>query len=312
MKNVIKIICLYFTFTGAMNAQHFSYEPSFISNDMIWNPASTAERDYLEYGVFYRQQWSGFRDAPKTIMAHAEYPFLYNNMSIGGYFYGDKAGVIDYFKAGLNYAYKVKIGIKRHDQLSIGLSANISQFSLATNRIISNNPEDPTIFMLEGTSLKPDADLGILYISDSRVKRDRSYWYFGMSANSLVHGIDLFRQTDSSMGINASFHGNAMLGISQVIPPGRLNSHVWYSYTNNHSYRVGGSLGIEFQEAFSVGFLGASDGSAGIKLGTNINGDFMGDGFLKVEVSGLSNMSISSLGKNPTFEFYMAYSFRTE
>ena len=312
MKKSIVIFLFCFSIPMVLTAQHFSYEPSFISNDMIWNPGSTAERDYLEYGVFYRQQWTGFRDAPRTIMAHAEYPFLYNNMSVGGYFYGDRSGIVDYFKAGFNYAYKMKLGRRRHDQIAVGVGATISQFKLANSRIVSNGPEDPIIFNADFGGINPDLDLGFMYISDNRVKTDRSYWYFGLSGNSLINGTELFRNNDQSMAINGNLHANALVGISQVIPVGRFNGHAWYSFTTNHSYRVGGSLGIEFFEAFTIGVLGASDGSVGLKLGTNVYSPFMGDGFMKLAITGVSNMQVATLGRNPTFEVYLAYSFRTE
>lgn len=308
---IIYVAILFFSFSD-LSGQYFSYEPSFISNDMIWNPGSTAEREYLEYGVFYRQQWAGFRDAPRTFMAHVEYPFLYQNMSVGGYLYGDRAGLLDYFKAGLNYAYKVKLGIKRHDQMAIGIGVNVSQFKIDINRVRSNSPEDPNIMNMDFGGLQPDMDLGFMYISDNRVKRERSYWYVGMSTNSLLNGTELFRKNDRTMGLRGSLHANATVGVSQVIPVGRLNSYAWASYTTNESYRIGGSLGIEFLESFSVGVLGATDGSVGLQLGTNIYSGFMQDGYMKIALSGVSNMSVTTLGRNPTFEFYLSYAFRTQ
>jgi len=292
--------------------QTFSHEPSFIANDMIWNPASTAERDYLEYGAFYRQQWVGFDGAPKTLMAHVEYPFLYNDFSIGGYIYSDRSGVMDYFKAGANYAYKMKIGLKRFDQLSIGLSANISKFSLNAGRAAARDTGDPNILNFNGSALKPDFDIGVFYLSDSRVTRERSYYFVGLSANSVVNGVDLFRQENPQPGIDRDLHANAMLGINQYLNTGSILAYTWLSYTNNHSYRVGASADYVYSDALSFGLLGASDGSVGIKLGTSIYSGFMGDGRVKLAVAGYSNMSVNSLGSNPTMEVYVSYEFRTE
>jgi len=39
---------------------------------------------------------------------------------------------------------------------------------------------------------------------------------------------------------------------------------------------------------------------------------FMKDGYMKIALSGVSNMSVATLGRNPTFEFYMSYAFRTQ
>lgn len=292
-------------------AQHMSHEPSFLANDMIWNPGSTAERDYLEYSVFYRNQWTGFNNAPRTLMIHAEYPFLYNNFSVGGYLYNDQSGIVDFVKAGLNYAYKLKLGIRRSDQLSIGVSANISKFRLNRNRIISTNNNDPNLSVLTNSGLKPDVDFGIHYISDSRTNQDRSYFFVGLSANSLIQGLDFINAESGSLDFERTFGANAMIGINQYVNSGSIMAYSWLSYSENNSYRVGVNTSFLYDDTFSFGLLGATDGSIGLKLGTNINNDFLGDGFIKLEVAAYSNVKISSLVSNPTYEVYVAYSFRT-
>lgn len=295
-----------------ISAQHFSHQPSFLANDMIWNPGSTAERDYLEYGIFYRNQWTGFSNAPKTIMIHAEYPFLYNNFSIGGYLYNDQSGVVDFLKAGFNYAYKLKLGFKRFDQLSIGISTNISNFRLNSDRIISTNMNDPNFSSFTNTGLKPDVDFGLHYISDSRTNQDRSYFFIGLSANSLIQGLEIQSTENNPSDFRRIFGANAMLGINQYVPSGSILAYSWVSYSQNNFYRVGLNASYLYDETFSFGVLGATDGSIGLKLGANFNNEILGDGFIKIEIAGYSNMKISSLGSNPTYEVYVAYSFRTQ
>ena len=194
-----------------VQGQYLSHEPSFIANDMIWNPGSTAERDYLEYGVFYRQQWSGFTNAPRTLMIHGEYPFLYNNFSLGGYLYGERVGIMDFYKVGLNYAYKLPLGLSRSDQLSIGLSATFSKFQINRQAINARESGDQAIVNFGGDGLIPDVDLGVFYISDKRVQQERSYYFIGLSANGLIRGIGLLESETSQASIHRQLHSNVML-----------------------------------------------------------------------------------------------------
>lgn len=313
-RTILLISVIHMLFSGLSYAQQFAYEPSFMSNDMIWNPGSTAEKDYLEYGIFFRQQWAGFAGAPRTMMAHVEYPFEYQNISLGGYIYADQAGVINYFKTGISYAYKMKLGMSKRDRLSLGINVNASQFRLNRNDIRAVDIDDVNLNNFTNTSIRPDFDLGLFYISDHRLDRQyrkRSYYFVGLSANSIISGLQLFKQDPNSIDIYSDLHLNAMIGGKVPTYFGGFKARTWLSYTTNRTLRVGVSGDIFLEDGLSFGLLGATDGSVGIKCMTHVNLDFLKDGFLKLGMSAYDNFTISNLGSNPTFELYLAYAFRT-
>lgn len=293
--------------------QTLSHEPTFIYNDMIWNPGSTAERDFLEFGAFYRNQWSGFDGSPRTFMAHIEYPFQYQNASVGGYIYADRSGIIDYVKASFSYAYKIKLGFSRNDRLSLGIAASASQFQINTDQIRAVDIDDENLYNYDGGGIKPNMDFGLMYISNTKLSsryRQSGYYFIGLSANSLINGLDIYRNNDQTIGLNSNLHSNAIVGANIPLGYVELLAKSWFSYTNNNSYRVGVSGDLKF-DLLTIGVGGASDGSVGLKFGTELKSKWLSDGFLRMGIAAFGSVSKVTLNRNPTLEFYLSYAFKT-
>lgn len=130
-----------------------------VMDQIVYNPGVVGSNSYPEIKLHHRQQWVGYSGAPMTSLI--SYHNSINNRGtsgVGGYIYNDKHGI--YNRTALNLAYAHHIPTKSF-YVSLGLSANIMQFSLNGSAMDLYEANDPTIS--EGISdktIKPDFAFG--------------------------------------------------------------------------------------------------------------------------------------------------------
>jgi type IX secretion system PorP/SprF family membrane protein len=91
---------------------------NFLLNEYYFNPAISGSRDVHTANMSYRNQWTGFEDAPTTLMGN----FNGSIKNQGKHGYGvslvsDRMGLMQNTGVYLNYAYHIKLG----DKLKLGL-----------------------------------------------------------------------------------------------------------------------------------------------------------------------------------------------
>lgn len=140
-----KLYWIFLLFPLLSNAQQLPERSSFYSNSFIWNPAMTGLWDYWELGLTYRQEWLGFEDAPVTATLNVQYPFPKEHMSLGGFFMHDNINPIVMNSFGFTYAYRVDLGRRRTDLLTIGLMGTLNHFFVDGKEIVVNDQDDPLV-----------------------------------------------------------------------------------------------------------------------------------------------------------------------
>ncbi len=163
MKYLFLTVLLFILILPAQSQSNFYYSQYFQVAPTL-NPAFTGVDDFLDVKVNYRNQWTGFNDAPstnyigingtlkkETTQTYREYalrisnPEILDSLSnvqasftdklkhgIGGHIIYDRQGPFEQFSANLNYALHIPIAYQTH--LSIGLMG-----SLVNNRIDCNS-----------------------------------------------------------------------------------------------------------------------------------------------------------------------------
>ena len=90
MKNIIKIVVLFFCVTNAF-AQQVPLTSQYMFNNYLLNPAESGSVDYIKASISARAQWTGLEGSPKTQFFSMESK-LGEKMGIGGYVYKDETG----------------------------------------------------------------------------------------------------------------------------------------------------------------------------------------------------------------------------
>ncbi len=169
-------------------SKHYNYE-------QFVNPAITG-RDRSPFLNFsYKKYWVGTEDSPSQTslggsfrLGHFDFytPNMMlnkgkllskNRMGMGGFMMYDKDGPLANFYASLTYAYFVPLNYNSTTELSFGLSAQLSHYSVNYSLLEPNDPGDPELETLEKIPLIADGSFGVYFHTKQ--------FYAGGSVNEL-------------------------------------------------------------------------------------------------------------------------------
>jgi type IX secretion system PorP/SprF family membrane protein len=123
-----------------------------------------------------RQQWAGFKGAPKTTCLSAHGPVLNKNLGLGLTIVNDVMGPRDVTSVYANFAYLLKVA--QDTKLSFGLNAGYNRYQFNLNKIDWKQDEVPT--QLLQNQVKGELDFnGGLYL------KSRTF-FMGVSATHLT------------------------------------------------------------------------------------------------------------------------------
>lgn len=214
------LVFLFLAFTGM--AQQRAQYTQYILNNYVLNPAAGGVNEYWDLKAGYRNQWTGFEGAPKTVFVSGHGPIGYPHKrvrnghlkphhGIGGYVFHDNTGPLSMTGMYASYSYHLKVN--RNFTASMGAFVGMMQYRIDGNQLLFvQNPEDPFITKSTLNYYVPDATLGIwLYNKNT---------YFGVSVNQLFQQRLRFNNTN--------------------IDTGHLNYH--YFITGGHKFKVSDRL----------------------------------------------------------------------
>lgn len=152
------------------------YDPEYTHYWMMetsFNPAAAGNDDALTIIGAYSAQMTGFHNAPKTMYASADVPFivLRQRNGVGLLFQSDDIGLFSHKRFSLQYAYHFKKFIG--GRLSIGLQADLLSEEFDGTEADVEETNDPAIPTTKVTGSKVDMSAGIFY--------RRKSWYAGAS-----------------------------------------------------------------------------------------------------------------------------------
>ena len=212
-----------------LKAQQLPYFTQYVLNNFLLNPAVAGIDNYTDIKASHRIQWLGLQDAPVTTYLTVSAPTvrkLYDvdretptsvyprgrNPMLGGDAYqppdahsgigftvmNDATGPLNHFSANVAYAYHLKLTDETN--LSLGLSAGITQLSLDASKLNfggGDNSYDPAIGNVKDgilNRINPDLNAGLwLYsknyfvgLSALQILPDKLYFSSYSNQNQLV------------------------------------------------------------------------------------------------------------------------------
>jgi type IX secretion system PorP/SprF family membrane protein len=179
---------LLFSFLAAfVYSQQKASNTLFEWNRTDFNPAFTGLSITTDINIIMRQQWIGFRDAPKTqyVTSHA---YLPDGIGVGGVLYNNVAGPTR--QSGIKAAFAKQVSLTRDVKLSMGLSLDVFQNIYDQTRLNTGLPFDPAVTSSPvEQKLAPDASVGAVLFSD--------IYYVGLSCTNLTESKYDFLSTTS-------------------------------------------------------------------------------------------------------------------
>ena len=269
----------------------------------------TAPWDYWEVGIDYRQQWLGFKDAPRTALVDIQYPFLDYNNSLGGFFMQDNVKPLKMSMFGLTYAYKIKFGRRRPPQLSIGASATLTQHFLDALEVVVNDQGDEFIPTGEINKITYNAGLGIFYTSYAKDDWDRHFFYFGLAANQLLPSKLVFDEFGGVTNLKREIHANAVVGARFINEDIFIEPTAWVNYASVNVLNAHLSVKMEKHESFWAGLTYTTNHTIAIQAGWITVKGFAKDGSLRIGTMGSFNIGSFGQFRGLGYEAYVAYRF---
>lgn len=132
MKSKVIILLLLALASSSFGQQEAQYS-MYMFNPLSVNPAYAGSRNALSILGLYRQQWVGFKGAPKTANFTIHSPIKYTNLGLGMNVVNDQLGTINNTSLKGNVSYRVQLN-KKKDYLSFGLSAGVDLFDARNTR----------------------------------------------------------------------------------------------------------------------------------------------------------------------------------
>ena len=183
MKKIFFIV-LITAFAAPAVGQQVAQYSQYMFNAIYINPAYAGYRGPLNLHAYYRSQWTGMTDGPRTMALAADMRTASDNVGLGFNLMSDRVGLEKRIYAYANYAYRLRVGWDPEDRLAFGIGVGVihSAFDNAAWDPGENEP-----ISLENSFL-PDARFGIHYSNNT--------FFAGVGVDNLIS--QLFFNDDAS------------------------------------------------------------------------------------------------------------------
>ncbi|MDD3739617.1 MAG: type IX secretion system membrane protein PorP/SprF [Bacteroidales bacterium] len=162
-------------FGTSLFAQQNFITNQYIFNPMTINPAYAGTKQWTSINMLYSAPWSGLEGAPNTQSFSIEGSPI-STMGLGLQLINDRIGAESRQSLWANYSYILKLNKKLN--LSMGLAAGVSYFSLDGRKLISESIDDPSVPLNRVNSIRFDPKMGIFLYSER--------FYTGLSVTDML------------------------------------------------------------------------------------------------------------------------------
>lgn len=173
IKKGLLLVFVFFAAIG-VNAQQLHFHSQYMFNPYLHNPAFAGSKDYTVLTASFRNQWTGFTDAPRTATLSGHFS-LKDNMGLGMALYSDQTGPTSRTGGMASYAFHIPLD---NAIMSFGLSAMAFQYSLDKTLLTTDVPGDLAIQGEVVSRIVPEATFGMVF-------RSNEYW-IGVAIPQLI------------------------------------------------------------------------------------------------------------------------------
>jgi type IX secretion system PorP/SprF family membrane protein len=127
LKKITILLFLLGLYCNSAEAQQLPIYTNYLLNNYAYNPAVAGSEGNLKASLNYRDQWSGFKGAPKTFLLSVHGPLKKSpKIAIGGIVINDQSGLLQRTSGYISFTYHLKLNKKT--KLAFGLSGGVVQY----------------------------------------------------------------------------------------------------------------------------------------------------------------------------------------
>lgn len=264
MKKIAILIFAAFT-TIAVKAQDELIFRQYIVNPALINPAASGFNDNHNISLHYKNEWSGFAGAPRT-MALNYNGALGSKIGLGGFISNENAANLNRFRGLLAYAFRFKMNDFKG---SLGVSTEFKRYSLS-NEVLDNGlykPGDPIAEAAINGESYFDATMGFYGVYMNK-------YIFSLAMPNLIQArlTSIANQNTTRGGLR---YFNAMIGVRQVAGPVTIEPSLLLQKMLDAPFRVDANLKASFLQdrvMGAVSYRAGTGGGLGVMVGTKLNG----------------------------------------
>lgn len=266
MKRVVYILTLMLIGSGSWAQQQYVFT-NFMLNDYYYNPAIAGSKDVHMANLIYRNQWTGFDEAPVSLMGN----FYGSAQNKGVHGYGvsilsDRTGITQNTGFYLNYAYHLKLN--ETIKLGFGIKPGYMQYRV---RLYDARLADQGDEILTGNVLSANAvDLssGLHLYSEKFFVMASMQHLLGRAIGFTSYNESLAKHFTLIGGYNFSldkkkldFQPSAMLRYVRPIKPqasimfkATYDKKYWAGLTYRTADAVGLAIGLKVKDRLNIGY----------------------------------------------------------
>lgn len=178
MKYIYYLILFFVACSFNSKAQQLPLYTNYLLNNYAYNPAVAGSKPHAVVNLNYRNQWVGFKDAPKTYLVslHSSVGKL-KKVGVGVLINSDNSGLLGKTTGQLTFAYHLKLNSTY--KLGFGLSAGMVQYRI---KLYDANTADAGDELLTGNLLSNnvfDSNAGLYLYSDKLFFGVSGYQFLG-------------------------------------------------------------------------------------------------------------------------------------
>lgn len=160
------------------NAQQLPQYSGFNTNPLLFNPAITGYKPYMDVRLHHRTQWSGFEGAPGTSLLSLHSSIDKVKFGVGLVAFNDHTGILNTNGATLSYGHHFPLN-EQGTKLAFGANITYAQYSLGQD-VVTVHADDALLANAMSASANSfEAGFGTLIYNER--------WYIGASALNLLN-----------------------------------------------------------------------------------------------------------------------------
>jgi type IX secretion system PorP/SprF family membrane protein len=141
-------------------AQLFQLSDHYTYNALVINPAFAGCHDALSVNIQCRDQWIGFKDAPKSLTLSVHTPVNNDRIGLGLLVNRNTIGIFKETTFLGNYAYRREL---YNGKLALGLGFGVTAYRAAWNELEATDVDDELLINYTPSEVLPDFSLGVYY-----------------------------------------------------------------------------------------------------------------------------------------------------
>jgi len=219
-------------------SDHYGY------NALAINPAFAGCHDALSATISYRNQWVGFKDAPKSHILSVHTPVDNDRMGLGLLIERNSIGIFKETTFIGNYAYRREV---YDGKLALGLGFGLTAYNNAWNELEAADANDVQLLNNPVSAVLPEFSLGGYYYTKK--------YFIGISlplflGHKLDQNTGKYKIKNNFSEYNYFFTGGYEVGIS---PRVKILPSLLIKYHPNHAIQIDYNAKINLKDRIWIG-----------------------------------------------------------